>query len=297
MDATELSLRGKSILVTGGSMGIGLECARACLTAGARVMIAARGTSALADAERELTANGTGEAIATYGIREAIATTSTDVGDPAAVDALFAAFEGRFGRCDGVIHAAGVYGPIGPITEIDPAAWWDALRINLFGTLLVARAAARCMRASGGGRIVLFSGGGAATPFPNYTAYATSKVGVVRFTETIAQELAPEIEVNCVAPGFVATRLHEQTLQAAESAGAFLEKTRAELARGGVPAGVGAAAAAFLVSDAAKGITGKFVAAPYDGYREWPQHLEELRDTDIFTLRRILPRERGMDWQ
>ena len=288
MNGSEISLRGKSILVTGGSMGIGFECARTCLAAGARVMIAARGVDALERAREQL-AREAGES--------AVAMTHVDVGDVASVDRLFATFEQSFGRCDGVVHAAGVYGPIGPITELDPGAWWETLQINLFGTFLVARRAARGMRANGGGRIVLLSGGGAAGPFPNYTAYATGKAGVVRLTETIAQELAPDIEVNCVAPGFVATRLHQQTLEAGELAGSFLEKTRAELARGGVPASVGAACAAFLVSDAARGITGKFVAAPYDGYRAWPEYLAELRDTDIFTLRRILPRERGMSWQ
>jgi NAD(P)-dependent dehydrogenase (short-subunit alcohol dehydrogenase family) len=288
MHPAPTSLRGKSILVTGGSMGIGLECARASLAAKARVMICARGAGALAAAAAELGRDAP---------QGAVGTAVADVGDEASVDALFATFEERFGRCDGVIHAAGVYGPIGPMSEIDPTAWWDALRINLFGTFLVARAAARRMKAAGGGRIVLFAGGGASTPFPNYTAYASSKVAVVRFAETIAQELAPEVAVNCVAPGFVATRLHQQTLDAAGRAGGFLEKTRAELERGGVPASVGADAAAFLVSDAAAGITGKFVAAPYDGYRAWSEHLAELRETDVFTLRRILPRERGMDWQ
>ena len=251
-------------------------------------MLCARGEEALAAAVAQL-ASPSGS--------ERIAAASADVGSEADVDLVFARFHERFGRCDGVIHAAGVYGPIGPITDLVPAEWWDALRINLFGSFLVARASARAMRPHRG-RIVLMSGGGASGPFPNYTAYAAGKVAVVRFTETIAQELAPEIEVNCVAPGFVATRLHEQTLSAGRRAGgSFLEKTRAELAAGGVPASVGAEAAAFLVSDAAKGITGKFVAAPYDGYRDWPQHLAELRETDVFTLRRILPRERGMDWQ
>ncbi|HEX3549020.1 MAG TPA: SDR family oxidoreductase [Candidatus Elarobacter sp.] len=283
MDAPPVSLHDKSILITGGSMGIGLACARACIDAGARVMICARGTGALAAAAVEL--------------GDDVATACADVGDPGDVDALFDAFATALGRCDGVIHCAGVYGPIGPITEVEPDAWWDALRINLFGTFLVARGAARRMRPAGGGRIVLFSGGGASGPFPNYTAYASGKAAVVRFTETIAQELSPEIEVNCVAPGFVATRLHRETLDAGTRAGGFLDKTRAELDRGGVAPEVGAAAAAFLVSDAAAGITGKFVAAPYDGYRAWPERLEELRTSDIFTLRRILPRERGMDWQ
>jgi len=269
-------------------MGIGFESARRCMAYGANVMICARGTAALGSAVAKLSAENSSGVIASV---------SADVGDEGGVNELFAAFAERFGRCDGVIHSAGVYGPIGPIVEVEPSAWWDALRINLFGTFLVARAAATRMRPCGGGRIVLFAGGGASTPFPNYTAYASSKVAVVRFAETIAEELAPAIEVNAVGPGFVATRLHEQTLAAGDVAGAFLEKTKAALESGGVSATVGAEAAAFLVSDAAKGITGRFVAAPYDDYRAWPEHLEELRGSELFTLRRVLPRERGRDWQ
>jgi 3-oxoacyl-[acyl-carrier protein] reductase len=289
MTALRTDLHGKSILVTGGSMGIGFEAARLCASYGANVMICARGAEAVDQARAELAESATASEIASA---------VCDVGDEAQVAELFAAFSQRFARCDGVIHAAGVYGPIGPIVDIEPAAWWEALRINLFGTFLVARAAAASMNASGGGRIALFSGGGASGPFPNYTAYASSKVAVVRFAETIAQELAPAIEVNCIAPGFVATRLHDQTLAAGgEAAGEFLEKTKAALASGAVPATVGAEAAAFLVSDAARGITGKFVAAPYDDYRAWPSRLDALEGSDLFTLRRILPRERGLDWQ
>lgn len=270
-------------------MGLGLESARSCLAAGATVAICARGQADLATAEAELRGQFPARRIVSFVV---------DVSREDQVVKLFDDVVGTFGRVDGLIHAAGVYGPIGPIVDVDPDAWWDAVRINLFGTFLVARAAAREMKKTGGGRIVLYSGGGAATPFPNYTAYAASKVGVVRFTETIAQELAPDIAVNCVAPGFVITRLHQQTLAAADRVGGeFLEKTRAEMEKGGVPATVGADAAAFFVSDAAKGITGKFVAAPYDGYANWPDHLEQLQSTDIFTLRRIVPRERNMDWQ
>jgi 3-oxoacyl-[acyl-carrier protein] reductase len=147
--------------------------------------------------------------------------------------------------------------------------------------------------------MVLFSGGGAATPFPNYTAYACGKIGVVRLTETLAQEMQPfNVEINCVAPGFVITRLHQETIAAGERAGkAFLENTKRQIESGGVPPTVGASAAAFLMSDAAKGITGKFVAAPYDVWDAWPKHLDVLQKTDVFTLRRIVPKDRGMDWQ
>lgn len=286
----QIDLSGKTVLVTGGSMGLGLESARSCLSYGANVFVCARGKDALAQAVSDLSRGAPKERIETY---------AGDVGLESDVGELFDRVTSRFGKCDGVIHAAGVLGPIGSIVDADDAdLWWETLRINLFGTFLVTRAAARRMKAAGGGRIVLYAGGGAAAPFPNYTSYACSKVAVVRFAETVAQEVAPDVEVNCLAPGFVLTRMHQQTLAAGEKAGKdFLEKTRTMLDEGGVSPTIAAEASAFLVSDAARGITGKFVAAAYDGYTKWPGHIAELRDTDIFTLRRILPRERGMDWQ
>ncbi len=284
-----INLSSKNILITGGSLGIGYATAETCLQAGGRVVICARNCSDIEVAVSRLKEQG----------YENIVGIPADVTQKQQLEAALDTVESHFGPISAVIHAAGVLGPIGNITKVDPEAWLDTIRINLFGTFLVARQSCLRLQKNGGGRIVLFSGGGAAYTFPNYTAYACSKVGVVRFTETIAQEMAAHnIEVNCVAPGFVITRLHQQTLAAGELAGKeYLERTKAEIEKGGVPASVGANAAAFLLSDRAKGITGKFVAAPYDGYQDWPKHLEELKSTDIFTLRRVLPKERGMDWQ
>jgi 3-oxoacyl-[acyl-carrier protein] reductase len=184
--------------------------------------------------------------------------------------------------------------------KVDPALWFEAVRVNLFGTFQVAREACRRMIDGGvRGSIVLMAGGGAASPFPNYTAYACGKIGVVRLTETLALEVADHgIRVNCVAPGFIATRLHEQTLAAgAQLAGTFVETTKAELAKGGVPAAVPARTAAFLLSSHASGITGRFVAAPHDRWERWPERIHEIIGSDLFTLRRIVPRDRGGEWQ
>lgn len=281
------ALEGRCVVVTGASMGIGLATARACLEAGARVTICSRHA-------RDLEA-----ALASLDAGDRASAQIADVTRVTEVDALLETAADRHGSLHAVIHSAGVYGPIGPVADLDPDEWFDAVRTNLFGTFLVARQAVRRFRTSGGGRIVLFSGGGAASPFPRYTSYACSKVAVVRFTETLAQEVAQEgIEVNCIAPGFVITRLHQQTVEAGERAGdAFLATTKKQIESGGVSPDVAAATAAFLASDLARGITGKFVSAPYDGWRDWPAHLEELRSSDIFTLRRILPKDRGGVWQ
>jgi NAD(P)-dependent dehydrogenase (short-subunit alcohol dehydrogenase family) len=282
---SELVLAGRRVLVTGGSMGIGRASAEAVARAGARVVIAARGAETLQQAAAEMQGAG-------YDVHPVAA----DVSQPDQVRALIASVEARLGGIDGVVHAAAVLGPIGPATATEPEAWWTAVRANLFGSYLVATMAARSM--TSGGSIVLFSGGGATSPFPNFSAYGCSKVAVVRFGETLAQELEGSgIRVNCLAPGMVATRMQDQTLAAGDAAGAQYSQTvRQRLQEGAVPAGLAAAAAVFLLSPAAEAINGRLLAAPWDDWQAWPEHAVELRNSDVFTLRRIMPADRGFKW-
>lgn len=280
------TLSGKVVLVTGGSRGIGLQCAEEALAAGARVAIAARDRDALGKAESRLAAIRGAEAVRAF---------VADVGVESEVEALVAGVVAWAGRIDGLVHAAAVIGPIGPALDVDAAEWLDAVRVDLWGTFLVARAVGRSMREQGGGRMVLFSGGGATSPFPNFSAYAAAKAGVVRLAETLAAEFAGHgIEVNALAPGFVATRIHEATLAAGERAGAeYAERTRRELESGGVPVALAGRAAVFLLSDRAAGITGRLVAAPWDEWWTWPELRETLHGSDLFTLRRMVPVDRG----
>lgn len=257
-------------------MGLGFAAAQACLNAGGKVVICARHQDEVDRAVGRLAA------VAGSGRIRGVA---ADVTDEVAIDSALDVLETSFGTLTSLIHAAAVPGPIGDITQADPAQWLEAVRIVLFGSFLATRQS--CLRMKNGGRIVLFAGGGAASPNVNFTAYGSSKAGVVRLAETVALEVADRnIEINCLAPGLVQTRMVEASIAAGQT-----PKVKP------VPASVGAEAAVFLISDRARGITGKFVAAPYDGWRDWPARLEELRESDLFTLRRIVPRDRGLDWQ
>lgn len=282
-------LSGRSVLVTGGSMGIGFACAEAVLGAGARVVIAARAADALDAAAEQL------RAVHGHGRVHAV---QADVSRAEDAERLAAEATERMGAIDGLVHAAAVIGPIGPLLDAPAEEWVRTVEINLVGSYRVVAAVGRVMREAGAGRIVLFSGGGGTSPFPNYSAYAASKAAVVRLAETLAVELEPHgVQVNALAPGFVATRMHEATLAAGERAGAeYLDRTRRELEAGGVPPELAARAAVFLLSDRADGITGRLLAAPWDAWWEWPERRAELEGSDLFTLRRIVPRDRGAAW-
>jgi NAD(P)-dependent dehydrogenase (short-subunit alcohol dehydrogenase family) len=272
------SLAGRRVLVTGGSRGIGRACALCALEAGARVVISARDPGRLAVMAGELRAR--------FGDR--VGWHAADVGRPADVEELVRVVADRMSGLDGLVHAAAVPGPIGPAVEQAAEAWWDAVRVNLLGTFLVLRASAGAMDT--GGRMVALSGGGATGPFPNFSAYGASKAAVVRLVETLSVEWAGRIEVNALAPGFVATEIHDATLAAGNAAGAeYLDRTRRELAAGGVPVELAARAAVFLLSERCAGITGRLLAAPWDEWWRWPERVSRIAGSDAYTLRRVVP--------
>ena len=132
-----------------------------------------------------------------------------------------------------------------------------------------------------------------------FSAYAASKAAVVRFTETLAVELAGTgIEVNAVAPGLLKTRMMEQMLEAgpARAGQHQIETVRKSAETGGTPPELAARLCVFLASTGSDGITGKLISAPWDPWEDLPNHLKDLKDTDIYTLRRITPKDRGKTW-
>ena len=170
--------------------------------------------------------------------------------------------------------------------------------INLFGVLFPCRAFIPHFKKAGRGKIIVLSGGGATNPLPNISAYAASKAAVVRLVETLAEELKTfHVDVNAIAPGALATRLVDEVLAAGpEKVGAaFYEKNKQWKEKGATPLELGARLAVYLASSQSDGITGKLISAQWDPWEKLHEFKNDLNG-DIYTLRRIVPKDRGKTW-
>jgi len=285
-------LRGKVAIVTGASQGFGLAVARQFVVEGASVAICARDAILLEEVCLEL-------AKATTQGEQKVVSFAVDVSKKDEVEDFVQQVVQDLGRVDILVNNAGVYGPMGEIETIDWNEWVQAIEINLFGSILMSRAALPYLKGQRSGKIIQLSGGGATNPMPRLSAYAVSKAGIVRFVETLAEEVREfGIDVNAIAPGALNTRLLEEVLQAGpEKVGeGFYQKSLQQKESGGASLEIGVGLAVFLGSSASDGITGKLISGLWDNWSEWPQHLEELQQSDVYALRRITGRDRGMQW-
>jgi len=166
-------------------------------------------------------------------------------------------------------------------------------------TMLRARVMATSSGKRGRGKIVNISGGGATSPRPGFSAYAAAKTALVRFSETLAHEVAERsIDVNSIAPGVLNSRLTRAVLDAGPDRVGRHEYEAAEnTARGPIDGRERAAElCTFLASAASDGITGKLISAQWDPWPSLAEHRTDLNGSDVYTLRRVLPRDRGFTW-
>ena len=281
MRIEERALAGKLAIITGAGRGIGQAIAIAIGDVGATVVLASRTESELNETAQYLKVKGNNCSVI-----------PADVSDWNSVQNLVAQVVEEFGHVDILVNNAGIQGAIGPLVENEPDLWRKTIQVNLLGTFYCCKAVLPYMIDQKYGSIINLSGGGAASPRANYSAYAASKAAIVRLTETLAEEVsAYNIRVNAIAPGAVNTRMLEEALAAGEAAGEKgMADAQRQLETGGTPPELSASLAVFLASDASDGITGKLIAAPHDGWENWSaEHIEELTSVPWFTLRRMDP--------
>ena len=185
-------LKGQVALVTGAGRRIGRVIALTLARAGADVVINFSHSAAGARA--------TVRDIQAVGVRSLAV--QADVSRSAQVQRMFRIIERKFGQLDILVNNAGIFSPVrwASLTEQD---WDRMLGTNLKGTFFCAQAAARIMQRQRSGRIINISSLGGLQAWPEYMHYCASKAGVISLTRSLAKALAPNIQVNCVAPGTI----------------------------------------------------------------------------------------------
>jgi NAD(P)-dependent dehydrogenase (short-subunit alcohol dehydrogenase family) len=284
-------LQGRTAIVTGANQGLGEAIARAYVHAGANVMLCARDETKLASVAIELRGLCQGA--------QRVEEMPADVSNGEEVGRLIATALETFSQVHILVNNAGIYGPKGPLETVDWGEWVKTIETNLLGSILVVRALLPHFLEHHYGKVIQLSGGGATSPTPNLSAYAASKAGIVRCMETLAEEVKHQgIDINSLAPGSLNTRLLDEVLEAgpAKVGQPFYERAIKQKADGGAPLQRGADLAVFLASAGSDGLTGKLISAVWDPWEDLPQHIQDLQNSDIYTLRRVVPKDRGFAW-
>jgi NAD(P)-dependent dehydrogenase (short-subunit alcohol dehydrogenase family) len=262
-------------LITGAGRGIGKRLAMGFAAEGALVGLLARSQAEIELAKLEIEqANGTAMCL------------RADVRNPNELAHAVERLRAKFGGLDVLIAAAAVQGPIGPFLTTKPKAWNEAVETNLIGAANSCRVALPPMIEKRSGKIILLAGGGSAYSRPNFTAYAASKSALVRFGETLADEVRDSnVQVNTIAPGAAYSTMTDEILQAGEERAGRKEIEAAEKVRvtGGIPAEKQTALALFLASERSNHISGKLIHVNDD----WKRFEQDNMKAELYTLRRV----------
>lgn len=276
-----MDLSGRTAIVTGGTQGLGLEIVKTLKKDGADVLFCARTEKDIEACEKE-----TGAA----GIRADVA--SEDDCRLVAEKCI-----SEFGKISILVNNAGIHGAKGPIDEIDMAEFKKAIDVDLYGPVNMIRSVLPSMKQQAYGKIINISGGGSTSARPYFDAYSAAKAAIVRLTENLALEFSDHhIDINAVSPGAMNTRLADDIISAGSRVGREAEQALKRKQNGATPPAVPAALVEYLASAASDGISGRIISAVWDDWEGLAAHREELKSSDAFTLRRILPKERGFAW-
>lgn len=272
-------LSGKKAIVTGGARGIGLAIATELINQGATIVICSRTATQLKEASAKLNT-----------IKKNVYEFVADVSDKNSCKELIEYSHKALGNIDILINNAGIYGPIGKLEENDLYLWSKTIQVNLLGAVYLSHLVIPIMKKNGRGKIISVAGSGVggSKALPRFSAYFTSKTAIVGFTETLAEELkADNIQVNCVSPGGVNTYLTDFLIsQGPQKTGKEMYGNAMEQKKsGGTPPELVAELVAFLSSEKANHITGRFLSAKWDKIEKLTKDVK--LSANIYRLRRI----------
>lgn len=265
------------IAIMGASSGIGAALARELAGDGHHIYICARRVERLS-------------AVASQS--DSIRAYVCDVSSESDLASFVAKLQADTKALDVVINCAGGFGEIGAIDQTDTDRWWRTIEVNLKGTYLIIKHLLPLLTKGNVPRIINLAGGGAFSPFPNFSAYACSKAAVIRLTECLAEELFPRgVRINGLAPGFIATEMHQATIAAGEERVGRMQfqRTKAILEQGPGPMEKVVSCVRRLISPELDELTGKTLSANFDPWQTeaFEELVSDITRSDLYTMRRI----------
>ena len=281
-------LKDKVAIVTGGSRGIGEAIAERFAEEGCNLILASRTNS-----ELEKTAESIKKRFAVN-----VSHCQTDIGNEDEIKSMVQHTIAEFGKINILVNNAAIIGPMGEISQIDGKEFFDTLKNNIGGTVFCTKAVIPYMKSQGQGSIINLSGGGGLSPLPYYDAYSASKAVIVRLTENFALELEKfNINVTAISPGAVNTKMFDEQLEADKNSIGDRNWTDLQnrLASGGDPIEKAPELALFIASKNRKEFNGKAISAIWDDWGKISNQKEKIIDTDIFQMRRIVPKDRDIE--
>jgi NAD(P)-dependent dehydrogenase (short-subunit alcohol dehydrogenase family) len=261
----------RTVFILGASSDIGVNLMRRYLSGGATVI----GTYRRAGALDEFSAHPEAHLL------------ELDVERPEAFDGIAQTLAAQDLRWDTFIALNGTMEPIGPFLDIDGAAWQRSICANAILPCRLLKALYPYRHVGRMSSAVFFAGGGTNNPFTNYSAYCLSKILLIKMCELLDDEV-PDLKSFIVGPGYVRTRIHDETLRAAERSGENLAKTRRLLATEGTSMDDIHACIEWCVSQDRSVVGGRNLSVVHDAWREGGEMLAThlAADPNKFKLRR-----------
>lgn len=196
------------------------------------------------------------------------------------------------------INCSGIQGQLGPSSELDYKEMNDVFNVNLFSSIFFTNHFGNRTKKSDKLSIIHFSGGGSTGPRPLFMSYSLSKTALLRFVENYAVENSNRnIRINAIAPGLLPSKMQSEVIRNErlfDSRDYF--NSLKSLSEESYDSTKLLNLCDFLLTDKSEGITGKLISVEWDNWAEWPNNLDQLRNSDLYTLRRITGRDRGQDW-
>lgn len=196
------------------------------------------------------------------------------------------------------INCSGIQGQLGPSSELDYEDMKDVFNVNLFSSIFFTNHLASKIREFDKLSIIHFSGGGSTSSRPLFMSYSLSKTSLLRYVENFAAEnMNGNIKVNAIAPGVLPSKMQSEVIGNEKLHGSkdYLISLKS-LSEENYDATKLLSLCDFLLTERSDGISGKLISAEWDNWAEWPNHLDQIKNSDLYTLRRITGRDRNQVW-